>query len=351
MTVQRRHVAAAGLAAAAALGVPRLAGAQPPATVVRVLSTTDRVAAQGLIDDFELRHAGHRVDYVELNSADLYERVSAALRGGRAEADIAWSSAMDLQIKLVNDGAAERHVSPHADALPRWAVWKHEAYGTGVEPVGLLVRRDWAEREGPPRTHAALAERLAADPKGLAGRVATYDIARAGLGYLLAAQDLMAHPQHWDLLRALGRCGAKLHTETRAMLEQVARGDAVLAYNVLGSYAQAFARQRTDVEVAYFSDYTLVASRVAFVVRGAPHAAAARRWLDHLLSPDGQRALARSGGQFPIRADVAAGAPEHPPVLGVAARPISLGPGLLAHLDASKREALLRRWRAAFSPS
>jgi iron(III) transport system substrate-binding protein len=350
MTVQRRHVAAAGLAAAAALGAPR-AGRAQSATVVRVLSTTDRVAAQGLIDDFELRHAGHRVDYVELNSAGLYERVSGALRDGRPDADVAWSSAMDLQIKLVNDGAAERHVSRHADALPRWAVWKHEAYGTGVEPVGLLVRRDWAGREGPPRTHAALAERLAADPKGLAGRVTTYDIARAGLGYLLAAQDLMAHPQHWELLRALGRCGARLHTETRAMLEQVARSDAVLAYNVLGSYAQAFARQRPDVEVAYFSDYTLVASRVAFVVRGAPQPQAARRWLDHLLSPDGQRALARSGAQFPIRADVAAGALEQPPVLGTAARPISLGPGLLAHLDTSKREALLRRWRAAFSPS
>jgi iron(III) transport system substrate-binding protein len=210
----------------------------------------------------------------------------------------------------------------------------------------MLVRRELEPTL--PRTHAALAALLAGQRERFAGRVATYDIARAGLGYLLAAQDLMANPQHWELLRALGRNAASLHADTHSMLERVADGRALLAYNVLGSYAEAFARNHPDVRMLYFDDYTLVASRVAFVARDAPNPQAARLWLDHLLSAEGQRALARTGGLYPIRPDAQDSAASAP-TLGRAARPITLGPGLLAHLDQSKRESLLRRWRAALT--
>lgn len=249
---------------------------------------------------------------------------------------------MDLQIKLVNDGFAARHVSVEAAGLPRWAVWKHEAYGTSHEPVGLMVRRDLLPTL--PRHRAGLAALLAGRREQFQGRVATYDIAHSGLGYLLAAQDLMANPQHWELLRALGLNGARLHVDTLSMLESVAQGQVLLAYNVLGSYAEAFARRHPQVAVVYLDDYTLVATRVAFVARDAPNPRAARQWLDHLLSADGQRALAQGGGLYPIRSGLqgvtaAASSPAR------TLRPITLGPGLLAHLDHSKRESLLRRWR------
>jgi iron(III) transport system substrate-binding protein len=37
--------------------------------------------------------------------------------------------------------------------------------------------------------------------------------------------------------------------------------------------------------------------------------------------------------------------------LGAAARPIALGPALLAHLDRSKHAALLKRWRKEIEQS
>jgi hypothetical protein len=100
---------------------------------VCVLSTTDQAAVRPLIDAFERRHAGLRVDYRELGNIELIE---SFLSDGGSSADVLWSSAMDLQIKLVNDSHAQPYVSPHAPQLPRWAVWKHEAYGTTYEPVG-----------------------------------------------------------------------------------------------------------------------------------------------------------------------------------------------------------------------
>ncbi len=344
MPMKRRAMAAALLGLAAPRALPTAADAR-----VRVLATTDQPAVQPLIDDFERRHVGLRVDYQQRGSVELVERFLAD--GGRS-ADVLWSSAMDLQIKLVNDGHAARHESPHARQLPGWAVWKHEAYGTTFEPVGVVVHRQRLDPAEVPRTHAALAALLRSDPARFRQRVATYDIERAGLGFLIAAHDAMASPQSWELVRLLGACQASLHADTRSMLDSVAAGRALLAYNVLGTYAEAFARDHPEVAVIYPSDYTLVVSRVAFVARHAPNPRGARLWLDHLLSPPGQQLLAEGGMLYSLHSGAA------PPRtasalqqrLGAAARPIALGPGLLAHLDRSKRQAFLKRWNEALRP-
>lgn len=340
---RRRDAIVAGLGMAAALALP--ARRSRAAQDVAVWATTEQRIAQPLIEDFERRHPGLRVDYLQLGSVELAARFAA--EEGRA-ADVLWSSAMDLQVRLVNDGHAARHPSPHAAALPRWAVWKHEAYATTAEPVGIAYHRAlWADAELP-RSHAGLTALLMADPQRFDQRVASYDIERAGLGYLLAAQDSMATPQYWELVRALGLRRASLHADTLGMLEDVAAGRTLLAYNVLGSYVEAEARQRPELAIVYPRDYTLVAARVAFVARHAPHPEAARAWLDHLLSPRGQQVLASDCGLTPVLPEAARTRALHR-LLGEAARPIVIGPGLLAHLDRSKRSAFIARWRHRFA--
>jgi iron(III) transport system substrate-binding protein len=321
-----------------------------PGPRVRVLSTTDQAAVQPLIDAFERRHAGLRVDYRQLGSMELTETFLAD--AGRST-DVLWSSAMDLQIKLVNDGHAQPYESPHAQHLPRWAVWKHEAYGTTYEPVGIVYHRPSLAPAELPQTHEMLAALLRNDVPRFRGRVSTYDIERAGLGFLIAAYDALATPASWELVKALGRCQATLHVDTRSMLEEVAAGRSLLAFNVLGTYAEAFAQRNPQLGVAYLRDYTLVASRVAFIARRAPNVAGARAWLDHLLSPQGQQLLEDAGGFFGVRTDAPLARPESGlgRRLGDAARPIALGPGLMAHLDRSTHDALLKRWRREFTPS
>jgi iron(III) transport system substrate-binding protein len=352
-----RRVIGAGLLGlvASSVAIPAVGAAPSGAAArrVRVLSTTDRHTVQPLIDDFERRHPGLQVEYVELGSLALYERFVQEREGAPERADVLWSSAMDLQIKLVNDGYALRYETPHAPQLPKWAIWKHEAYGIAYEPVGIAVHSPLLAAAEVPRTHTALASLLLADLARWQGRAATYDIAQAGLGFLIAAQDAMATPRSWDLAQALGRCGANLHADTQSMLERVAAGSALLAYNVLGSYAEAFARKRPEIAVSYFEDYTLVVSRVAFIARTAPNLAGARLWLDYLLSAPGQQLLAASGGLYGVRADAAQArsAAALEPRLGRALRPIALGPGLLAHLDRSRRQAFLKRWNQALRPA
>lgn len=329
---------------------PGQRAAPPDEGRVVVYAATDRDIIQPLIDDFELRHPGIKVEYHDMHSTVLYQRVvDEARAGGRV--DVVWSSAMDLQVKLVNDGYAQPHRSPETDALPSWAVWKNEAFGTTYEPAVFVYNKAALPAEAVPETHAELVRLLDGSAR-YQGRVASYDPRRSGVGLLLHTQDAQSNPiAFWNLVRALGANGLRTYPTSAAMLDSIASGETLIGYNVLGSYALTRATHDPAIGVIWPRDYTLVLSRVAFISRQARHPQAARLWLDHLLSREGQRVLARSAGLFAVREDVTF---ENAVVLrkqlGAAFRPIPIGSGLLAYLDQAKQRDFLRQWESAIRP-
>ncbi|MGB6348850.1 MAG: extracellular solute-binding protein, partial [Pseudolabrys sp.] len=86
---------------------------------VVIYATTDAVAANPLIKDFEALYPGIKVEYSDLNSTELYNRFIAEAAANNGTADVLWSSAMDLQVKLVADGQAASYPSPEIKALPK----------------------------------------------------------------------------------------------------------------------------------------------------------------------------------------------------------------------------------------
>jgi iron(III) transport system substrate-binding protein len=343
-----------GALAAGALARP--ARARTPALARRqgkvvVYSSTEPFAALPLNRDFRTLHPAIDVEYHHLNSLELYHRFLKESVAGEPGADVLWSSAMDLQVKLVNDGHAAVHESSESERLPTWAIWKREAFGTTYEPIGVAYSRRHLKEAELPRTHAELARWLGANLARVRGRVATYDPEGAGLGWLVASEDARTSEAFWDIARALGQAEVRLHTSTAEMLEEVASGRLLLAYNLLGSYALPVTRRDPSVGLLLLRDYTLMVSRVAFIARRARHPQAAWLWLEHLLSQRGQQVCADQGGLFAVRADVSG--PNTATVLqhelGASARPIPIGPGLLVHLDQSRRERFLHRWRQALA--
>ncbi|TVO58793.1 ABC transporter substrate-binding protein [Denitromonas halophila] len=320
--------------------------------VVVIYAATDESLARELIQDFMLQYPGVRVDYHDMSSGVLYTRfVAETDRGGVA--DVVWSSAMDLQVKLVNDGHAQAHRSPETAALPEWAVWKDEAFGTSFEPVVFVYNRRLLSEDEVPSSHAELLRLLARAPEPFRGRLTTYDPARSGVGYLLHSQDVLANPVvFWRLAEGFGRIGVQTMPATSDMLDHVASGKALIGYNMLGSYAMIRAASDPNLGVVLPRDYTLVMSRVAFIARQARHPNAARLWLDYLLSPRGQGLLSKNPGFYSVRTDVPADevAEELRQRLGGAFRPIAIGAGLLTYLDQLKRRDFLRQWNDSVAP-
>jgi iron(III) transport system substrate-binding protein len=316
---------------------------------VVIYSTMDIEAAEPLLAGFRGTHPHVAITYHDLNSIELYDRFLSEVESGQGSADLLFSSAMDLQMKLVNDGYARAYESPEAAVLPPWAVWRNEAFGVTFEPAVMVYNRDLVPAADVPKTRFDLAALLREKPKAYFGRVATYDPERSGLGFLFATQDAEQSNAIWTLLRGFGVSGVKLYSTTGAILERIVSGRFAIAYNLLGSYARARAKDHPNLGIVLPTDYTLVMSRIALIPKRAPHPRAAEMFLDFLLSEMGQRIIADKAQLYSIHPNVtgeatAAGLRKS---VGDRLRPIRVGPGLLVYLDQAKRQKFFRQWQRA----
>ena len=112
--------------------------------------------------------------------------------------------------------------------------------------------------EEAPASRFDLIDLLRPEASRYAGRVATYDIEASGLGYLFAFADSQAATTFGSLIEAFGRSGAVATCCSAEIIDGVAEGRYLVAYNVLGSYAFARAAEDPRIAVVAPEDYTLV---------------------------------------------------------------------------------------------
>lgn len=308
-----------------------------------IYSAADLYEVAGVIRAFSAANPGVAVHYVHLASSEVYERFIREIGARRPSADLVFNSAMDLQIKLVNDGYAQPYASPEKPYLPSWAVWKNQAFGVTAEPIVFAYNKRLMPPGDVPRSHEDLERLLRTKTKAYQGKVATYDIEQSSTGYLFFTQDEQISRDTWKLVRALGAAKVSLYVSGDEMLRRVSSGQHLLAHNVMSSYALERRAKDPSIEVVFPNDYTLVMSRIAFISKDARRPAAAKLFLDFLLSREGQSLLSR---QFmtPVRTDIR---PTYPQVNPRDLQAIHVGPSLLANLDRLKRARLVANWRRA----
>lgn len=314
--------------------------------VISIHAATDLAAMQPLIRDFQERNPGTRVEFVEYVTNDLYAAAAAACRRGRALGDVLLSSSVDQLVKLANDGCARNLRSPETAAVPRWANWRGDVFGFTFEPVVFVYNRGQVPAEDVPKTHLELADLLRLKPEQYRGRVGTYDIRKSGIGYLLAFNDAQqTSTTYGRLLESLGRSQAVVRCCTSEILDELEAGRILIGYNMLASYAYARVRAGADLGIVQPADYTLVLSRGAMIPAEAAHPEAAERFVGYLLSARGQ-ATAREqafffgfDGQTPPGIEGAYGIMQ----TGIA-RPITIGPALLAVQDDERRHRFIADW-------
>lgn len=314
-----------------------------------VYSTTDTSMVRPVIKDFESLY-GVKVEYHDMNSTELYNRFISENAASSTSADVLWSSAMDLQVKLVNDSLMAAYDSPETKNLPAWAQYQKQAYGTTYEPLAIVYNKRLLAATDVPQTRADLIRLLQTQGARFKGKVTTYDIEKSGVGFNYLTQDARVNPQvTWDLVKAIGATGPKLQSSTGAMMERISSGESLLGYNILGSYAFAKAKKDPSIGYVYPKDYTQVVSRLVTISKKAENPNAAKLWVDYLLSRRGQTLLANQANLFSIRSDVdgetsMAGITKQ---LGDSLKPIPIGAGLLVYLDQSKRLEFLKQWQQA----
>jgi iron(III) transport system substrate-binding protein len=324
------------------------AAAQKEGRVV-IYSSTDSASAEPLLQDFKSQYPGIQVEYNDLNTTEVYNRFLAENAAGAGTADFLWSSAMDLQLQLVQNGSAQSHTSPEVAHLPKWAVWQNQAFGTTFEPVTMTYNKRLLPQDAVPSSHADLTRLLKEKAAVYKGKLATFDPEKSGVGFLMMTQDLKVSPAFWDLAKAMGSVDVKVYTSTGAMLEKVSSGEHTLAYNIIGSYGLLRQQKDQSIGLVFPKDYTLVFSRIAFIPKGARHPNAGKLFLDYILSKRAQTIMANKALIYALRDDVEgqATAAALTKEMGKVLKPIEVGPDLLTALDKTKRLDFLKRWQEA----
>lgn len=300
-----------------------------------------------LLKDFQRLYPDIELRYVTMDTSPLHDRIISEAEDGSV-ADIVWSSAMDLQVELVNDGYAMPYESRELANIPAWAVWKNQAFGTSFEPVGIVYNKSRLAASEVPYSRAELIELITSKPEQFHGKVIAFDPVASGLGYLLMTQDAAKFDdEFWNLAQSMVCAGLRPQSGSGAMFKLIASGDALIGYNLLGSYTQR--RARTDLPelgLVLPNDYTLVMSRVMFILRDAPHPNAAKLWLDYVLSKRGQQLISDSGlGSVRSDVDGEFTSTSLEQSMGKAIKPINIDADLLTHLDATARQKFLGRWQ------
>ncbi|PWV97481.1 iron(III) transport system substrate-binding protein [Hoeflea marina] len=323
------------------------ARADDPRTLV-IASVTDLDFMRPLIAAFQRQHPDIAVTYVEDTSNNLDAAVTTACNGGRFIADLVISSSIAQQVRLVNNGCASPVQSAIVETLPDWARWRGELFGLTYEPAVMVYNKQAFAGQEPPKSRFDLIDMMRQTGR-LDGRIATYDIEQSGVGYLFAFQDAAEASTWGRLMEGFGRNNVRTFCCSGDVIDLVASGEALIGYNVLGSYALARALKDPRIGVVLPSDYTLVLARAGFVPKPARDPLAARAFLELLLSADGRAIL---NGDTRLLTSLSG-----PSALAAinegedtAFRPIPLSPALLVSLDRAKRSRFLSQWRKSVIP-
>lgn len=298
-------------------------------TILRIISSTDTVLFAPLVEAFVARNPDVAIEYLVTGTADIDRR----FRKTPEAFDIAISSAMDLQLKLTNDGYA---LELESVSHPDWAQWRQSLFAFTSEPAAIVISRAAFEGLPIPQSRQELIEALRARPEVFRGRVGTYDVRQSGLGYLFATQDARASETFWRLMEVMGGLDVQLYCCSGEMIDDLTDGTIAVAYNVLGSYAEARVESRNSLEIILPSDFPTTMMRTALVSAASEEQEAAERFLQFLVTY--QSSQTEGAGPLPSLDGRQNGAER---------TTIALEPALMTFLDTLKRNKFLSEWENA----
>lgn len=297
---------------------------------LRILSSTDTSFFVPIIEQFLGDNPAWSVEYLVSTTS----HIDKVFRETPGEFDIVISSAMDLQLKLVNDGfALELSAIDHPD----WAQWRQRLFAFTTEPAAIVINSDAFSGKTIPQTRQELIHALRQQPDLFRGKLGTYDVRQSGVGYLFATQDARASETYWRLMEVMGSLDARLYCCSGEMIDDVASGKLLVAYNVLGSYAAT--RQENDprFKIILPSDFPTTMMRTGFVSKGTQHAEASERFMQNMIDVTSDENGSNSSRLPPLDRSRQ----------GTNPSVISLEPALLTYLDALKRRTFIKEWTNA----
>lgn len=320
--------------------------------LVRVFGAAYLSEMKPLLDDFASRNPNIDIQYQWMSSEDLDRYIRDQQH---PQPDVTISSVMHLQLRLVNDGYALEHKRINSSSskvpllLPDWSEWRDELFGFSFEPAVIVFNKPFLEGKQVPTNRLELLSFIRRYSNDFMGKIGVYDIRKVGIGYLLWSFERQQARNYGQFLELFNHHYARTFDSSRDMLDSLSTGEIVMAYNILGSYAQSWQQLNDNVTITSMSDYTPVIIRTAFINRTTKNEQGAKRFIDYLLSSSGQWVMSEQTNMPPLRTDINSvnSASYMRQQYAEQLKPLPLDVRLLVFADGSKRQIVTTEWENA----
>ncbi|MFI1733693.1 ABC transporter substrate-binding protein [Streptomyces acidicola] len=268
-----------------------------------IYSNTSQTAWQPIFDAFTGRYPWLTdIRATNLGSSAVYERYYSEAATGGSPADLLVSNGGPLWGDYAEREIAADYSSPEKDHLPDWAEVMPGVWIFSTDPVVVLYNRKTLDESRYPTGLVSLAETAESKPSRFRGKIGVYDPTNA-YGYSTNQGYTSTVTGGWETFGRLLPFARADHS-SGTLVEKVVSGEYDASFNLSGGVAVPAAEGSGGLlGWSYCAEGTVVVPRAASIVRTAPHANAARLFVDFLLSAEGQAAVAK-GGLTPYREGV-----------------------------------------------
>jgi iron(III) transport system substrate-binding protein len=253
-----------------------------------------------LRDAFAKKHPAIAFDYYSAGAGKLMAKIAAERQSGKMTVDVLWHSEVPDFYKLKQDGLLEKYVSPEAKNV-KSPVKDPDSYFTPARLATLGIAYNTKKITIPPKGWSDLLDSRFKGGFGIANPAIS--------GTALVSVAMIVNTFGWQYIEKLAQNGTIMGQGSGQVVDDTASGDlkAALAVDFItidkikkGAY----------LGLVFPKEFPVMPSPIA-IMKGTSNRKAAEKFIDFLLSKEGQTILMGSG-TLSIRSDV-----PMPPGLGL----------------------------------
>ncbi|HTU03903.1 MAG TPA: ABC transporter substrate-binding protein [Candidatus Sulfotelmatobacter sp.] len=246
-----------------------------------------------LRDAFAKKHPEVAFDYYSAGAGKLMAKVAAERQAGKLTVDVLWHSEVPDFYQLKQESVWEKYVSPEAKVVES-TVKDPEGFFTPARLGTLAIAYNTKKVSAGPKSWQDMLDARFKDGFAIANPALS--------GTAMMSVALLVNTFGWDYIQKLKGNGAKIGAGSGQVVDDTASGDfkASLAPDYI---AIDKINKGATMGLAYPKEMLVIPSPIA-IFKGTPNLKAAQKFVDFLLSKEGQSIVA-SEGTLPIRADVA----------------------------------------------
>lgn len=246
-----------------------------------------------LRDAFAKKHPEVAFDYYSAGAGKLMAKIAAERQAGKITADILWHSEVPDFYQLKREGVWEKYVSPEAK-LVESTVKDPDGFFTPARLGTLGIAYNTKKVTVPPKGWQDML-----DPRFKDG----FAIANPALsGTAMMSVAMIVNTFGWEYIQKLKANGAKMGAGSGQVVDDTASGD--FKASLAPDYIAIDKIQKGATMGIVFPKEMLVVPSPIAIFKGTPNLKAAQKFVDFLLSKEGQT-IVTGEGTLPVRADVA----------------------------------------------